>query len=105
MRPAGRETEESCPGFSRLRVVYLPPISDMVGTGGEDIILPAGSTLADLICQLERRHGEIVTGLFYIKGKWDPQVGILIKGRLERDPQRVLPGEAEIALLPTLAGG
>ena len=88
-----------------MRVVYLPPLSDMVGTGWEDIILPAGSTLADLIFHLGRRHGEIVPNLFYQKGKWDPQVGILIKGRLERNPERVLTGENEITLLPPLAGG
>ncbi|MHB8916498.1 MAG: MoaD/ThiS family protein [Desulfocucumaceae bacterium] len=90
---------------NRLRVVYLPPLSDMVGTRLEEKIVPRGATLAGLIDCLGRSHGPAFTGLFYREGRWDPRVGIFINGRPEHRPEKELPSGAEIALLPVVAGG
>lgn len=90
----------------QVSILYLPPLSDLVGTGREIINLPPGATMDILIAKLAERHGSKLMGLFYDpSGAWRPKIGIFVNARAAMSPGHKLPPSGEVALVPPLAGG
>jgi len=84
----------------KVKVLFFASLREQLGTGGEEIELPAGAgTLADLRAHLARRGGAWQTAL--AEGK-------LVRMALNQDMVKAsapLRGGDEVAFFPPVTGG
>lgn len=86
-----------------VTVRYFAAARDAAGLAEEQVALPAGATLADLIDDAARRHrGTTHSGLSLadVAGR----CSFLLDGR-RADPDTPLAGIARVDMLPPFAGG
>jgi molybdopterin converting factor small subunit len=87
-------------GELTVRVKYLSALRDKTGKRGDDLSLPAGSTLQDLAAWLKGTYGLEVPG---------PRLLSTLNGRgwsqLPESLRTVLQPGDEVALFPLVSGG
>ena len=88
----------------RVTVLYGGQIASAVGAAREEVELPDGASLADLLDLLDRRHGgRLSQGMRSL-----PRVLVLVNG-LSVDPSRApdvrLQDGAFVSILPPVSGG
>lgn len=89
-----------------MRITYLPPLSDRLGVNEEELILDSPVTLGQLMADLAARHGQEMAPLFFDhSGEWAPQVGIFVDGHAVLTAEYLIAPEAQVMLIPRLAGG
>lgn len=69
--------------------------ADAAGTSAEDV---TSETLADLVSELQERHGEQFAAVL-------DRCSILVDGRSVTDPAESLAGAQVVDILPPFAGG
>ncbi|MFO1484077.1 MAG: MoaD/ThiS family protein [Verrucomicrobiaceae bacterium] len=80
----------------KLRVLFFSVLRDITGTDEISVELPAGSTMADLLAQIEARWPKL--------RDWAPSMLLALdQTYVKRDA--VLHDGAEIALMPPVQGG
>lgn len=80
----------------KLRVLFFSVLKDITDTDELSVELPAGSTLADLLAQLEARWPKL--------RDWAPSLLLALdQTYVKRDA--VLHDGAEVALMPPVQGG
>ncbi|WP_245574984.1 MoaD/ThiS family protein [Chitinilyticum litopenaei] len=82
-----------------VRVLYFARLRDVLRTSEEELALPEGATLADLVALLIARGGD-----------WAAEFGgaRVFRAAINQDMARladVLPANAEVALFPPVTGG
>lgn len=80
----------------KIQLLAFASAGDAVGGSRREIILPEGSTVADLRVHLNRLHPAL-------EPLW-PRLAIAVDGELA-EPRTSLPDGAEVALLPPVSGG
>ncbi len=80
----------------KLRVLFFSVLRDITGTDEISVELPAGSTMADLLAQIESRWPKL--------RDWAPSMLLALdQTYVKRDA--VLHDGAEVALMPPVQGG
>lgn len=80
----------------KLRVLFFSVLRDITGTDEITVELPAGSTMADLVAQIEGRWPKL--------RDWVPSMLLALdQTYVKRDA--VLHDGAEVALMPPVQGG
>ena len=73
--------KESSVGHTTVRVLYFGLVRNVVKEAEEDVSLPAGSTVRDLIEILCRKHGEALRdALFTVEGTLTANTILLLDG-------------------------
>ena len=73
--------KNSTVGQTTVRVLYFGLVRNVVKHGEEDISLPAGSTVGDLVEILCRKHGEALRdALFTVEGTLTANTILLLDG-------------------------
>lgn len=89
-----------------MRVRLYPPYSLLAGFKETELVLPAGSTVRDLLRSLGERYPQLQTHLR--SGGKDSEapgyVGVFVNGDLA-GAGTVLPADGLVELVPALAGG
>ncbi len=80
----------------KIRVVAFASASDVLGRSPVEVVLPAGSRLADLKAELLARYPALVP-------LW-PRLAVAVDGQVSRS-ERALADGSEVALLPPVSGG
>jgi hypothetical protein len=91
----------------RIKVLDLPELADLFGRRDFHFSFP-GETLADLLQALFDRYGSALKGILLdSRGKWNPAVQIIIKGRLCAEAVDPIPLEEGdcLAFVVFLEGG
>lgn len=81
-----------------MRVRYFAAARAAAGTTGEELTVPAGSTVHDVLDTLAARHGEELTRVL-------KACSFLLDGMAVRDRAAMLTEGAELDVLPPFAGG
>jgi molybdopterin synthase sulfur carrier subunit len=92
----------------RLQVQYAAQLRALVGTGQEQIELPPGSTLAQLVAQLAAQREAIGAHLLTPVGAVRPSLLVVVNETAvpaEQAAATVLQDGDCVALLPPIAGG
>lgn len=80
----------------KLRVLFFSVLRDITGTDEMVIEMPGGSTMADLLAQVESRWPKLCD--------WAPSMLLALdQSYVKRDA--VLHDDAEVALMPPVQGG
>lgn len=80
----------------KLRVLFFSVLRDITGTDEIAVELPAGSTMADLLAQIETRWPKL--------RDWEPSMLLALdQTYVKRDA--VLHDGGEVALMPPVQGG
>lgn len=80
----------------KLRVLFFSVLRDITGTDEISVELPAGSTMADLLAQIESRWPKL--------RDWAPSMLLALdQTYVKRDA--ALHDGAEVALMPPVQGG
>ena len=82
----------------RMRVRYFAAARAAAGTTGEELTVPAGATVADVLTTISARHGEELSRVL-------KACSFLLDGMAVRDREAVLTDSAELDVLPPFAGG
>jgi molybdopterin converting factor small subunit len=82
----------------RITVHYLAQIKRAAGVAGESVEMPAG-TLAELLDQLGRQHGETFRSMLAQKGL------LFFVNDEQAEPGRALRDGDELVILAPMAGG
>jgi molybdopterin synthase sulfur carrier subunit len=92
----------------KIRLKYLAPICDIVGTYQETLDAPEGTTLMDVVAILCERYGESVHELFFDdSGVFRPMFIIICDGEAMdlEDMGSPLDDGVRCAFVPPIAGG
>jgi molybdopterin synthase sulfur carrier subunit len=79
----------------KISLRYFASIRDLVGTGGEEITIPPGSTVEGLLETLKGLHGPLM----------DVERILVAVNGAYIDPGTVLEGGDKVALFPPVSGG
>jgi molybdopterin synthase sulfur carrier subunit len=79
----------------RISLQYFASIRDLVGVGGEEITIPPGSTVEELLETLKALHDQLMDA---------ERILVAVNGAYV-DPGAVLEGGDKIALFPPVSGG
>lgn len=97
MRPTARDALLSSErGAMTITVLFFAQAREHAGTARGTLELPAGSTVADALQHLERKHPAL-------KPLW-PHLAVAMDRRLVKG-DAALADNAELALLPPVSGG
>lgn len=95
-----------------MKVAYMGLLRNALGIGEEEVELPSGSRVSDLLSLLEKRHGEAFrNSVFAGSSKLRPLVRIFVGERsiddLDGTNTRLEPGDGVYVLLldHSLGGG
>ncbi|MCP2259507.1 Molybdopterin converting factor, small subunit [Streptoalloteichus tenebrarius] len=83
---------------TRVTVRYFAGARAAAGTPEEVLELPAGSTVAQVLAELERRRGEKLSRVL-------AACSFLVNGTAVRDREAIVPDGGELDVLPPFAGG
>jgi sulfur-carrier protein len=81
-----------------VRVSYFAGARGAVGLAEESVVVPAGTTVGDLVAVLGDRHGEKLTRVL-------TACSFLLDGVAVRDRSVTVPDGADLDVLPPFAGG
>lgn len=92
------ESTVSQPSFSvmTIRVLYFASLTDLVGLASEVRDIPEGSSIRDLLEDLERGHP--------LLKRFERRFRIAVNQSFV-DEDAVIPDGAEVALIPPVSGG
>jgi len=85
------------PAELRIAVRYFAGARAAAGTPDETVGMPAGSTLADLVAELVRRHGPDLARVLAASS--------FLVDEVASPPDRSLDGVTGVDVLPPFAGG
>jgi molybdopterin converting factor small subunit len=89
----------------RLEVVAYPPYRSLLGDGGFQLEMPAGTTLREVLRMLARRSGEFQPWAEARKDEWLwGQLLVHVRGEMVRLDDELHDGDC-LELLPPIAGG
>lgn len=77
----------------RLHVLFFGPAREQAGAAREQVIVPAGTTLAELRASLRPRLGPLAE-----------RTALAVNGEIVRDDRSLATGD-EVAVLPPVSGG
>ncbi|WP_183649329.1 MoaD/ThiS family protein [Prauserella isguenensis] len=83
---------------TRVRVRYFASARAAAGVESEALELPDGATVADAMAALRTRHPGSLPRIL-------DAASFLVDGVAVRDPDRPLPADGELDVLPPFAGG
>jgi len=90
-----------------IKIVAAMDIAELIGGREKEIFLPEGSSISDLLSELEKKYGEPITKFLYRTNRSLAQV-VLLNGEnitfLEGTKTKLKDGD-EIFLVPNVLGG
>jgi molybdopterin converting factor small subunit len=78
------------------------PLKKLAGDRGEHEL--AGSSVADVLVELERRHPAMGGWIFDERGRIRRHINVFVNGELAREATAVSPGD-RIEVIPAISGG
>lgn len=89
----------------RISATYYNIVADFLGRRHEDRVMPASTTLRDLLAALGGESAPFSTLAFTPKGKVSGYVRVFCNGQAVLDPNQILADGDEIRLFPSISGG
>lgn len=92
----------------KLRVQYMAQLRPAMGRMEEDVELPEGSTVVELLVHLASRHDEAGPHLVTRQGQARPSLLVVVNGSAvpaQESAAAVLHSGDVVILLPPIAGG
>lgn len=92
-----------------IEITYAGLIRAVISCRGERLLLPEGATLAQLLGEIVRRHGQAVRDhLFDGAGSLLPSAAIVMEGTAVRTLDVPIPGRVVVRIVvlsPVMVGG